>query len=77
MPSHTELLQDPLLDDLDVKTLITDDVNSESGSQIELQGMEIVDPTQEKQGTLVTQERPGIPGKGKVADTRTTSKPFV
>ena len=40
------------------KTLIAHDVNSESESQNGLQGVEVEEDTQEKQGTLVTQERP-------------------
>ena len=46
------------------KTLIAHDVNRESGSQNGLQGVEAEDPTQEKQGTLVTRERPEIRGEG-------------
>ena len=45
-------LQDRSLDDLNIKILITHDLNSESGSQNGLQGVEVEDPIQEKQGTL-------------------------
>ena len=41
-----------------------EDVDSESGSQKGLQGVDIDDPAHEKEGTMVTLERPGTPGKG-------------
>ena len=55
----------PSLEGSNIKTLIAQDVNSESGSQNGLQGVEVEDPTQEKQGTLATRERLGIWGEGR------------
>ena len=42
---------------------IMEDVDSESGSQNGLQGVDIDDPAHEKERTMVTVERPGIPGE--------------
>ena len=42
---------------------LMEDMDSESGSQNELQGVEVVDPAHEKEGTMMTLERPGTPGE--------------
>ena len=48
-----------------------EDMDSESGSQNGLQGVDVVDPTHEKEGTMVTLERPGTPGEAHImADGR-------
>ena len=55
----------PSLDDQSIRTLIAHDVNSESGTQIGLLGVEAEDPTQEKQGTLATGETRDFRGRAK------------
>ena len=40
-----------------------DDLDSESGSQNGLRGLDVKDPAQEKQRTMATRERPGTPEK--------------
>ena len=40
-----------------------EDMDNESGSQNELQGVDVVDPAHEKEGTMVTLQRPGTPGE--------------
>ena len=53
---------DPLLDDIDMVTLM-EDVDSESGSQNGLQGVDayVEDSAHEKEGTMATRERQGTP----------------
>ena len=48
--------------DMNLATLM-EDVDSESGSQNGLQGIDIDDPVHEKEGTMVTLERQGTPGE--------------
>ena len=43
--------------------MLTEDVDRESRSQNRLQGVDVDDPTHEKEGTMVTLERPGTPGE--------------
>ena len=43
-----------------------EDMDNESGSQNELQGVDVVDPAHEKEGTMVTLERPGTPGEAHI-----------
>ena len=50
----------PLLDDIDMATLM-EDVDSESGSQNGLQGVNVEDPAHEKEGAMAMQKRPGTP----------------
>ena len=38
-------------------------MDSKSGSQNGLQGVDVDDPAHEKEGTMVTLERPGTPGE--------------
>ena len=45
-----------LLDDIDMMTLM-EDVDSDSGSQNGLRGVDVEDPTHEKKVTMVTLER--------------------
>ena len=70
-------LYNPLLDDLDMDTLMEDNMNSESVKKNRLRGVQIEDPSQDKQRTMVTQERPGTQGKFKAADVFTMNKPFL
>ena len=70
-------LQDPSLDDRNIKMLIPHDVNSESRSQTGLQGVEVKDPTQKSRGQWQPGRDQRPQGNGKVADARTTSKPSV
>ena len=49
-----------LLDDINMATLM-EDVDSESGSQNALQGVNIEDLTYEKEWSMVTLEKPGTP----------------
>ena len=51
---------DPLLGDIDMATLM-EDVDSESGSQNGLQGVNIEDLAHAKEGSMATRERPGTP----------------
>ena len=53
---------DQLLDDINMAKLM-EDVDSESGSQNGLRGIDVEDFTHEKEGTMVTLERPGISGE--------------
>ena len=69
-------LYDPLLDDLDTDTLMKGNMDSESVSKNRVWGVKVENPTQKKQGTMVTQERPGTQGKYKVAGVCTTNKSF-
>ena len=56
--------------DVNMVTLV-DDMDSESGSQNGLQGIDVVDSAHEKEGTMVTLVRPGTPGEAHVvADVR-------
>ena len=55
---------DLLLDDMDME-IPTEDMDSESGSQNGLQGVAVEDTAHGKKGTMVTMERPGIPGEAK------------
>ena len=50
-----------LLDNNNMAVLM-EDMNGESGSQNWLRGVDVEDPTHEKEGTVVTLESPGIPG---------------
>ena len=43
--------------------MATKDAESESGSQNGLQGVDVEDPAHERKGTVMTLERPGIPGE--------------
>ena len=43
--------------------MLMEDVDDESGSQNRLQGVDVEDPVHEKEATMVTLERPGIPGE--------------
>ena len=55
---------DPLLDDIDIHVAtLMEDVESESGSQNRLQGINAEDPAHEKEGTMVTLGRPRTPGE--------------
>ena len=54
---------DPLLDNVVMATLMEEDVHSESGSQNGLRGLDVEDPSHEKEGTMATRERPGTPGE--------------
>ena len=55
---------DPLLDDIDLKSIVEDDNDEETlRSQEELMGVTKMDSTKETQVTLVVLERPGNPGK--------------
>ena len=57
--------------DVNMATLM-EDMDSESGSQNGLQGVDVVDPAHEKDGTMVTLVRPGTPGEVHiVADVHT------
>ena len=47
---------DPLLDYVVMTTLMEEDVDSESGSQNGLQGLDVEDPSHEKEGTGDTGE---------------------
>ena len=69
-------LYDPLLDDLDMDTLMEDNMDSESVSKNRVWGVKVKNPTQKKQGIMVTQERPGTQGKYKVVGVCTTNKSF-
>ena len=51
-------------------------VDSESVSQNGLRGVDAEHPAHDKEGTLVTLERPGIPEEAHVADVRTTNNRF-
>ena len=42
---------------------LTEDMDSKSGLQNGLRDVDVEDPAHEKEGTMVTLERPGIPGK--------------
>ena len=42
---------------------LMEDVDSESRSQNGLQAVDVEDPTHEKEGTMVTLEKQGIPGE--------------
>ena len=42
---------------------LMEDVDSESGSQKGLRGVDAEDPAHKKERTMVTLERPGIPGE--------------
>ena len=48
------------LDDIDMAMLM-EEIDSESGSQKGLQGINIENPAHEKEGTMATRERPGTP----------------
>ena len=71
-------LYNPLLDDLDMDTLMEDNMDSES---VKKTGCEVYkyieDPSQEKQRTMVTQERPGTQEKFKVVGVCTLNKPIL
>ena len=55
---------DLLLDDVDMATLVEEDVDRESGSQNGLRRVDVQDPSlHEKEGTMATRERPGTPGE--------------
>ena len=56
MIEENDEFYDPLLDDIVMATLM-EDVDSESGSQTGLRGVDEEDPAHEKEGTMV------IPGK--------------
>ena len=51
---------DLLLDDINMAKRM-EDVDSESGSQNGLRGVDVEDPAHEKKGTMVTLKRPGTP----------------
>ena len=42
---------------------LMEDVDNKSGSQNGLHGVDVGDPTHENEGTMVTLERPWIPGE--------------
>ena len=44
-------------------THMEEDVDSESGLQNGLRGVDVVDPSHEKEGTMAIRERPGTPGE--------------
>ena len=56
------ILYDPLLDNIDMATVM-EDVDGESGSQNGLRGVDVEDPAHEKEGTMRTLDRLGIPGE--------------
>ena len=56
--------------------MLMEDVVSKAGSQNGLQGVDVDDPTHEKEGTMVILERPETPGETHSADVHTTNKPF-
>ena len=60
---HNKKHFDPLLDNVDMATLMGEDVDSESDSQNGLRGVGVEDPSHEKKRTMATGERPGIPGE--------------
>ena len=60
MTNENEKLQP--VGNMNMATLM-EDVDSESGSQNGLQGINIDDPAHEKKGNMVTLERPGTPGE--------------
>ena len=55
-----------LVGDMNMTTLMKD-VNIESWSQNGLQGVDVKDSAHEKEGTMVTLDRPGTPGERIVA----------
>ena len=60
MMEENDKYYDLLLDDIDM-AMLTEDMDSESGSQNGLQGIHVGDPAHEKEGTMVTLQRPGTP----------------
>ena len=68
-----------LFEDVGMATLMEEDVDSESGSQNGLRGVDdhVKGPSREKEETMVTRERTATQGKRIVADARATNKPFV
>ena len=60
-------MYEPLLDDIDVETLMEeDDLEIETGSRDELQGMQQEHPALRDQGKLAARERPGVSGEAQV-----------
>ena len=53
MMEESNKYYDPLLDDVDM-VMLMEDVDSESGSQNGLQGVDVEDPAHEKEGTMLT-----------------------
>ena len=51
------------IDDLDMAKIMEEEVDSKSASQNGLWGIDVMDPANEKQGTIATQERPGTLGE--------------
>ena len=54
---------DPLLNYVDLATLMEEDMDSDSGSHNGLRGVGVEDPSHEKEGPMATRERPGTPGE--------------
>ena len=69
---------DPSLDNVDMATLMKEDVDSESGSQNRLRGVGVEDPSHENEGTIWRHGKDqGPQGAHIVADVRATNKPFL
>ena len=62
--------------DMNMVTLM-EDADIESGSQNGLQGIHENDPAHEKEGTMVTLERSGTPGKAHSSRCSYHNKPFL
>ena len=63
MEDEDDDIYEPLLDDLDVETLMEeDDLKIETKSRDQLRGVEQEDPVQRCQEMLATRERPGTLG---------------
>ena len=60
---HNKKHFDPLLDNVDMATLMGENVDSESDSLNGLRGVGVKDPSREKERTMATWERPGTPGE--------------
>ena len=68
---------DPLLDDVDMATLMEEDVDSESGSQNGLRGVDVQDPSLTMKELWRHGRDQGPQGKRKAAEIRATNKPFL